>query len=98
MSRLPDKAQVQLDQLLEAFRTGEVETAIAKNMIPRHPDDVRPCDAWSLSNRVMCWLSGTADARGYRQWKQMGRHVKKGCKAVYILAPNLKTFTEEDNG
>ena len=98
MSRLPDKAQVQLDRLLEAFRTGEVETAIAKTMIPRHPDDIRPCDAWSLSNRLMCWLSGTADARGYRQWQKTGRHVTKGSKAVYILAPNTKTITEEENG
>ena len=96
MSRLPDKAQVQLDALLEGFRTGEVEKAIAKTMIPRHPDDVRPCDAWSLSNRVMCWLSGTADARGYRQWQAAGRHVKKGSKAVYILAPNTKTITDAD--
>ena len=32
MSRLPDKAQKQLDTLLEAFRTGEVETAIATLM------------------------------------------------------------------
>ena len=98
MSRLPDKAQVQLDALLEGFRTGEVEKAIAKTMIPRHPDDVRPCDAWSLSNRVMCWLSGTADARGYRQWQEAGRHVKKGSKAVYILAPNTKTITDTDHG
>ena len=97
MSRLPDKAQTQLDALLEAFRTGEVETAIAKTMIPRHPDDVRPCDAWSLSNRLMCWVSGTADARGYRQWQEVGRHVTKGSKAVYILAPNTRSVTETDD-
>ena len=97
MSTLPDKARTQLDALLDAFRSGEVEEAIAKTMIPRHPDDVRPCDAWSLSNRVMCWLSGTADARGYRQWQEEGRHVKKGSKAVYILAPNVRTITDKDD-
>jgi hypothetical protein len=32
-------------------------------------------------------LAGTADARGFRQWEQVGRRVKKGAKALYILGP-----------
>ena len=88
MSTVPEKAKVQLDSLLDAFRTGSVEATIAKAMIPRHPDDPpRPMDAWSLSNRVLCLLSGTADARGYRQWKESGRQVRKGEKAFNILEP-----------
>ena len=32
-------------------------------------------------------LTGTEDARGYRQWQDVGRHVRKGSKAFYILGP-----------
>jgi len=34
-------------------------------------------------------LSGTADARGYRQWKEANRYVKNGAKAIYILVPRI---------
>jgi hypothetical protein len=27
------------------------------------------------------------DARGFRQWQKANRQVKKGAKAIYILAP-----------
>ena len=51
----------------------------------------KPSDRWSFFNRLIM-LMNTEDARGFRQWKQVGRHVKKGAKAFYILAPvrNLK--------
>ncbi len=32
-------------------------------------------------------LAGTADARGYRQWQDVGRQVRQGSKAFHILAP-----------
>ena len=32
-------------------------------------------------------LGGTSDARGYRQWFDVGRHVRQGSKAFYILGP-----------
>jgi len=32
----------------------------------------------------------TEDARGFRQWQKIGRRVKKGAKAFYILAPIRK--------
>lgn len=44
----------------------------------------------------MCALMGTADARGFRQWQEVGRHVKKGSKAFPILGPILKKRTESD--
>src|SRR4051794_40846156 len=42
--------------------------------------------AWSLCNQLLVLLAGTADARGYRQWQEGGRHVKKGAKSIRILA------------
>ncbi|WP_373278597.1 ArdC-like ssDNA-binding domain-containing protein [Alicyclobacillus shizuokensis] len=38
----------------------------------------------------------TFDARGFKQWEEAGRKVKKGAKAFYILGPVTKTVTRED--
>jgi hypothetical protein len=54
-----------------------------------------PSDKWSFLNRLLMYLNGTEDARGYRQWQQVGRHIKKGSKAFYILAPMFKKVIEE---
>jgi len=64
----------------------------------RPVDGGRPSDGWSLGNRMLMWLSGTEDARGYRQWQAVGRHVKAGARAIYILAPITRTVmvTEPD--
>jgi hypothetical protein len=32
-------------------------------------------------------LAGTSDARGYKQWQEVGRHVRAGAKAFRILGP-----------
>lgn len=45
------------------------------------------------------FLSGTADARGFRQWNDVNRYVKKGAKAIYILVPRIeKRKIETDDG
>ena len=36
------------------------------------------------------FMNNTEDARGFRQWQKVGRRVKKGAKAFYILAPIRK--------
>ena len=81
---LKPKAKKQLQKLVEAFRTGEIGEVVRRTVIP--PLDV-PCAKWSLCNRVIVSFAGTDDARGYRQWQEVGRHVKKGSKALYILVP-----------
>ena len=42
-------------------------------------------------------LSGTADGRGFRQWKKVNRFVKKGAKAFYILVPRFINQENEDD-
>lgn len=44
------------------------------------------------------FLAGTADARGFRQWKEAGRYPVKGSKAFHILVPlkGKKTVTDDD--
>ena len=83
-----------LKSILEAFESGNIPEAIAHSMFPI-PD--LPSSKWSVLNRITMFLSGTADARGFRQWTDAGRHVKKAAKAIYILVPRMikrETATE----
>ena len=43
-------------------------------------------------------LNGHSDARGFRQWQEVGRSIKKGEKAFYILSPCSKKVTDEHTG
>ena len=42
------------------------------------------------------FISGTEDARGFRQWIEVNRHVKKGAKSFQILVPCFKKVTDEN--
>lgn len=98
MKNTPEKVQAQLDKILAAFESGDVEGAMAKAITPRHPDDVRPSDAWSFRNRVIMAINGASDARGFKQWKAAGRSVMKGQRAFHILAPCTRKIEDEDTG
>ncbi len=90
------KANVKLvlDSILERFKTGDIPKAVAYSMFPI-PD--LPSSKWSILNRTIMFLSGTMDGRGYRQWHETNRYVKKGSKAFYILVPYIKK-KETDTG
>jgi len=75
-----------LMSIVQAFESGNIPEAIAHSMFPI-PD--LPWSKWSFLNRITIFLSGTGDARGFRQWNDAGRHVKKGAKAIYILVPRM---------
>jgi len=81
-----EKVQVALRSIIEKFETGAIPEAIAFSVFPRA--DI-PAAKWSLLNRTLLFIYGTEDARGFRQWEDVGRHVKKGVKAVTILAPRF---------
>lgn len=88
------------DRLLEMFSTGQLPPAVARTTIQALTSDV-PCTNWSLGNQLLAFLAGTTDARGFRQWEEVGRRVKKGAKAFYILAPCTRRVTEkrtDENG
>lgn len=89
-----DKVKSILDGIVEQFRTGDIPEAITLGMFPV-PD--LPSSKWSLLNRTAMFISGTMDARGYKQWRSVNRYVKKGSKAVYILVPVFRK-TNEDCG
>lgn len=75
-----------LQKIIDLFEKGDVPEAIAITTFPRYEV---PANGWSLSNRILMMIAGTSDARGYKAWKQVGRTVKQGQKAFYILAPRI---------
>lgn len=85
-----------VDQLLDMFRTGTLPEKVAFSIIHKHPGDVIPSDSWSIGNRVLQMLQGTSDARGFKQWQEVGRHVRKGSHAIHILAPMTFKIKEKD--
>ncbi len=81
------------ERIVNAFHHPEsLPKALAPIFIHRN-DDV-PCRKWSWHNQLLVALCGSVDARGFRQWNDVGRSVKKGSTAIWILAPCLKTFRE----
>ena len=93
--KLTSKAQEALDRILKSFEEGTVPEAIAKVLLPRF--DI-PSNAWSLNNRLLMFLSGTADARGIRQWRDAGRWIRKGSRAIYILVPIFVRKEKAEDG
>jgi len=81
-----DRAQALASSFLDAFRDGLIPTALAPTFLE---PDTTPSTQWSWRNRILIALEGHTDARGFRQWQQVGRSVKKGEKACYILRPKV---------
>ncbi len=88
-----DRVKNVLKTIIDKFKTGEIPEAIAMASYPV-PDI--PSAKWSFTNRTLMFLSGTGDARGYRQWQDVNRNVKKGAKAIYILIPCFGKSDEDE--
>ena len=91
---MTDRIKDALNGILAKFESGDIPQAVA---ISTFPMDDMPSSNWSFLNRLIMCLSGTLDARGFRQWQQVGRSVKGGSKALYIMVPKL-TRRETDQG
>lgn len=89
-----DRVKEVLNTILEKFKSGDIPEAVAYSM---YPIPNIPSAKWSLLNRTLMFIAGTADARGYKQWLKANRYVKKGSKALYILVPYIKK-EENDEG
>jgi hypothetical protein len=83
-----------LHAILSCFESGDIPQVIAYSTFPV-PDI--PASSWSFINRTLMVLAETADARGFRQWKAVNRHVKKGARAFHILVPRI-IKRENENG
>jgi antirestriction protein ArdC len=90
---MTEKVRQTLQSIVEKFKNGDIPEVIAYSTFPI-PNI--PAAKWSLVNRMLMYLAGTGDARGFRQWQEVGRHVKKGAKAFTILAPRFIKKQGED--
>ena len=82
---LHGKAADVANDILAAFERGTVPAACAQIFLHRKGD--RPSARWSWRNQLIAALRGHADARGFRQWQEVGRTVRKGEHAFHILGP-----------
>ncbi len=91
-----DTAEQAAIRLLNLFQNPEqLPAALAKvYLCPSIPG--APCEKWSIGNRLLLAIQDTSDARGFKQWQEAGRQVRKGAKAIHILAPSTRKVTEED--
>lgn len=76
-----------LTKVLSEFQEGSIPDKIAYTMFPFVNI---PSSKWSLLNHLVMFIHGTEDARGFRQWQEVKRHVKKGSKSFQILVPCFK--------
>lgn len=92
-----ERVESAIGGLLDMFESGRMPEAIAETVIRRSQSDA-PSAQWSLGNQLIMLMSGTADARGFRQWQEVNRSVSKGSKALYILSPMARKFEDEATG
>ncbi len=90
-----DRVKNVLQGIVDTFKSGQIPQAVALASFPI-PDI--PSTNWSFLNRMIMYLSGTMDARGFRQWKEADRWVMKGAKAIHILVPCFKKIEDEETG
>ena len=88
------RANSELEKVVRLFSSSQLPDMCAKALIS---SPVKPSSRWSFGNQLLMLLSGTADARGFRQWMEAGRSVTKGAKAIYILGPVRKRGQAESN-
>jgi hypothetical protein len=80
-------ANAELEKIVALFSSKELPDLCAKAIISA-PE--KPSSKWSLGNQLLMLLAGTSDARGFRQWNEVGRWVARDKKAVWILGPVRK--------
>jgi hypothetical protein len=93
MNNQVDIALSELDKVIKVFSQKQFPEKIAKTFITGAG---KPMSKWSLGNQFLVFLQESEDARGYKQWQEVGRHVKKGAKAIHILAPRMLKIPKKD--
>lgn len=83
------KAEAAAQAILRAFEdTNSLPTPLAQIFIRRK--DSPHSRSWSWGNQLLVVLNGFTDARTFLQWHEVGRNVRQGQRAFYILAPMTK--------
>ncbi len=87
-----DRANAELEKVVALFSSRELPDLCAKALIN---SPAKPSSKWSMGNQLLMLLAGTTDARGFRQWNEVGRWVGKDKKATWILGPVRKKVRQE---
>ncbi len=87
-----ERANEELEKIVRLFSSKELPDLCAKALI-NAPE--KPSSKWSLGNQLLMLLAGTSDARGFRQWNEVGRWVARDKKAIWILGPVRKKVRQE---
>ena len=85
-----------MNDLVAKFKTGEVAEPVALGMLHARGEGA---PQRSGTNRLLMYMAHTSDARTYLQWKAVGRYVRKGAKALYLIRPikvKVKGEADED--
>jgi hypothetical protein len=91
------KAEEAANDILVAFQNPNgLPKPLAQIFIRRK--DESPCRSWSWRNQLIVAIHGYAEARGFRQWEQVGRRVKRGERAFRILSPVTKKKIDAKTG
>lgn len=61
-------------------------------LVAMRSDFGAPSDHWSVFNYLMMRLSGYSEARTFKEWGKLGRKVRAGEQAFYILQPDKKSL------
>ncbi|HAB54763.1 MAG TPA: antirestriction protein, partial [Ignavibacteriales bacterium] len=86
------KVKAVLDTILDQFLNGNIPELVA---LSTYPVSILPMNKWSLLNQLVCYITGLNDFRGYKQWLEVKRYVKKGEKATNILVPWIRKDKDE---
>lgn len=87
------QAEVQLNKVVEIFSTKEFPNFVKKAYLET---EGKPSENWSMTNQLIQMLSNTSDSRTFKAWQEVGRFVKKGSKAIYILQPSVRKYTTQN--
>lgn len=86
-----------VNNLMNIFKSKNFPAQIAFSVIHKKKSDM-PSSSWSFGNVLLAIAQGAtnADARGFKQWQQVNRTVKKGAQAIHIFAPMKHKLKETD--
>lgn len=88
------QAEEQLQKLVDVFSNKEFPNFVKKTYLET---EGKPSEKWSLTNQLIQMLSNTSDGRTFKAWAEVGRHVKKGSKAFYVLQPSIRKYMDKDD-
>lgn len=84
--------------LMTMFERQDFPAKVAFTIIRKNNNEsTKPCDSWSITNRLIMTFVGTEDARTFKQWQSVGRYVKRGAKAFHIFAPVIIKQKDEES-